>query len=356
MRVFNIEIFDKNFEFVSCGTVNNPEYAIDYLSLEPNTVKVPKIEGQDPIKASKGDYIRMQSDTEEINGIVTGTQQEKGYVKIDYKSLLKLTDVNVHSDKDLLKSSTLEDWLAGIIKDTYINNADSDQNICGMQVEVTSSTEAALLDLESNIGNLNDLIVKALITYDIVVNIRMDVKNKGLVVKIGKVSGVITIEADLPNITNRYFETNDGKDSVNKITVYNENDETQSLTYYLTKSGEIVQEAVEGEKILPVIFDTEYVSFTESTSSSTFFEDKAYERALNRLTPTQFDNLIKLECASDDSMIDPGKMEIGQTVEIIYEGTVYNSILTGKTESLKTVLIFGKIRDELTKILRRKIG
>lgn len=356
MRVFNVEIFDSRFNFISCGTVNNPEYALDYLALEPNTVKVPKIEGQEVITASKGNYIRMTSANEEINGIVTGVQQEKGYVKIDYKSLLKLTDVNVHYDMDLLRSTTLEEWIAGIISDTYINNADEEQNLYGMRVEVSSSTEAALLDLDSNIGNLNSIIVKALITYNIVVDIKLDVGKKEVVVVVGKLEGMQTIEADLPNVTNRYFETNDGKDSVNKITVYNQNDETQSLIYYLTKAGEITQNPSVEEKILPVIFDTEYVSFTESTSSSTFFEDKAYERALNKLTPTPFDNLIKLECASDDSLINPGAMQIGQTVEIIYGGTVYNSILTGKTESLKTILIFGKIRNELTKILRRKMG
>lgn len=357
MRVFNVEIFNSNFEFVSCGTVSNPKYEFDYLALEPNTVKVPKVEGQEPIKAIKGDYIRMQSDVEEISGIVTGIQSEKGYVKIDYKSLLKMTDVNVHYDAEQLHSMTLEEWIAGIIRDTYVNNADADQNLHGMRIEVTSSTEAALLDLDSNIGNLNTIMVKALTTYNIVVDIRLDIGVKEIVVTIGKVSEKAqTIEADLPNITNRYFETNDGKDSVNKITVYNENDETQSLTYYLTKEGIIVQVPAESEKILPVIFDTEYVSFTESTSSSIFFEDKAYERALNRLTPTPFDNLIKLECASDDELIKPGEMKIGQTVNIIYDGTVYNSILTGKTEALKTILIFGKIRNELTKILRRNMG
>lgn len=356
MRVFNVEIFNKKFEYVSAGTVNNPEYSIDYLALEPNTVKVPISEEYGAITASRGDYIRMQSDSEEISGIVTGITQEKGYVQLEYKSLLKITDVTVHYDRDQIKSSTLEEWISGIIKDTYENNADEDQNIEGLSVSTTSATEAALLDLESNIGNLNEILVKALTTYNIVVDIRLDIGNKKVAVEIGKVSGTQTVEADLPNVTNTYFEENDGQEALNKITIYNENDETQSLTYYRTNKGEIVQEPSADEKILPVIFNTDYVSYTETASSSIFFSDKAYEKALNKLTPTEFDNLIKLECASDDDMIKPGQMKIGQTVEIIYKGVVYNSILTGKTESVKTVLIFGKIRNELTKILRRKIG
>ena len=71
MRVFNVEIFDSRFNFISCGTVNNPEYALDYLALEPNTVKVPKIEGQEVITASKGNYIRMMSNNEEIKNQTT---------------------------------------------------------------------------------------------------------------------------------------------------------------------------------------------------------------------------------------------------------------------------------------------
>ncbi len=353
MRVFNLEIWTDRFEFVSHAIVKNPEYNFDYLSLESNKVKVIKDVGEESIRVERGNYIRLQGDGEEFAGIVTGAEYKDDYTEIAYKHILKVTDVNVHYDRERLKAESLETWLADIIKATYINNTDSDQNIAGLEVQTATETESALLDLDENIGNLNDILQKALINYNVVADAALDPANGRVLIKIGRITSEKTIEADLPNIKNRYFRINEADAAVNKITIYNRNNEMQFLTYYLDNEGNITTHPEEGKKICPVIFDTEYIEYDESGSGTTFFADKAYERALNKLTPTQFDNLIKLEVESDDALICPGEMQIGQIAAILHDGKIYNSILTGKSESNKTILMFGKVRNELTKKLRR---
>ena len=49
----------------------------------------------------------------------------------------------------------------------------------------------------------------------------------------------------------------------------------------------------------------------------------------------------------------PEQMEFGQQVEIISDGVAYRSILTGRERGKNTKLVFGTVRLDLTKILRR---
>lgn len=52
-------------------------------------------------------------------------------------------------------------------------------------------------------------------------------------------------------------------------------------------------------------------------------------------------------------MVQPERMEFGQEVEIISNGVAYRSILTGRERGKNTKLVFGTVRLDLTKILRR---
>lgn len=71
---------------------------------------------------------------------------------------------------------------------------------------------------------------------------------------------------------------------------------------------------------------------------------------------SKYQNLIELTTSPDDSMIKPLEMPIGQVVNIIHDGTSYNSILSGREVQKNGLvkLIFGTIRLELTKLLNMK--
>ncbi len=81
--------------------------------------------------------------------------------------------------------------------------------------------------------------------------------------------------------------------------------------------------------------------------------DAMRRRAEATFAKNKYSNLIELTTLSDDAMIHPLDISIGQIVEVIHDGVVYNSLLSGREvkDGLVT-LIFGTIRLELTKYLK----
>lgn len=92
-------------------------------------------------------------------------------------------------------------------------------------------------------------------------------------------------------------------------------------------------------------------TYGETTALSIFLE-KAYEKAYQTFSKNKYDNLIELEVAIDDELINPMSLKVGQVVNIVSEGVSYTSILSGREIEDTTTLIFGTIRLELTKTLK----
>ena len=87
------------------------------------------------------------------------------------------------------------------------------------------------------------------------------------------------------------------------------------------------------------------------------FKEKADAKAESTFASNRYDNLIELEVAKDDTLVKPDSFEIGQRTNVIHDGVVYATALTGKKVTAETVqLIFGDIRLELTKILKGRAG
>ena len=66
-----------------------------------------------------------------------------------------------------------------------------------------------------------------------------------------------------------------------------------------------------------------------------------------------YSNLIELTMMNGDVLVHPEQLDFGQEVKIISKGISYTSILTGREIGKNTKLIFGTVRLDLTKILRR---
>ena len=69
----------------------------------------------------------------------------------------------------------------------------------------------------------------------------------------------------------------------------------------------------------------------------------------------EYNNLIEIEVMNDDGLVQPQKLQIGQQATIIRNNTAYQTMLTGKKVSDTTILVFGAVRLELTKKLKRRI-
>lgn len=131
--------------------------------------------------------------------------------------------------------------------------------------------------------------------------------------------------------------------------MYNEEDYTQKIVYYLTKNNEITTE--DRDRITPVICG----QVTAKATTKITFEEAAQSKVEKTLKTSEYDNLIEITVSVDDPLVRPTQLQIGQTVEIISDGMRYNTVLTGiNYASEKITLIFGAIRLELTKILKRR--
>ena len=106
--------------------------------------------------------------------------------------------------------------------------------------------------------------------------------------------------------------------------------------------------------------NTAITTYTGSYQFETFcrgladdaFEAKASEKAAQTFRANAYESLIELEMVNEDTMIHPEDLEAGQRVGVIHEGEIYETILTGKTIAETTLLTFGNVRLELTKILK----
>lgn len=334
---YKIEIFDRNIDFKSMTPMGAVKFSFDYLTLEKTKITIPKIE------AAKGDFAHITDFYGNIiyQGIIDDYTEDNNKCSLSIKPLLSLFDIRIFYDRTALEGKTLENHLKDIISDVYINNDDDLQNI-PMSITVTSSTNNAKLNRKSNVGELYNIILAALSGYGVIVNATLNPQEKEIAVTIGTVSTDIVIEADKDNVLDKNFVIGDGFGAVNKLTLINENDEGEKVTYYLHTDGTVSD--VDTNRIWPVFASVEYINDND-------FEEAAEKRAVEALTPQQYDNLIELTYRKEDRLIDVN-IPIGSSVTILNNGNTYSSILTGREWSGDTVtLVFGIVRVDLIKKL-----
>ena len=356
MKPYNVEIFTSDFMLVDHTNINEMSYKEDYLSGDENSITVFAMKG-----VEKQQYIRISRGKEEYAGMITeiayGTDKSKNMQTISYKPLMELFNTEMLFDTRLQGQGSFEQFIASSIGDLYISNEDELQNITGLKVEVLTETLDWDLHITPadkggyyHIVNLMDsVIIPALQKYSILLTVRLDVQNKMLVVSIGKVMGnAIKIESDLPNILKKNILFKQVSADVNKLIIYDATDLYQSKKVYYLHS-DLGYDTKNEDRIQPVICDMRAVSSSEESS----FESLAQAEASNTFSRAAFSNLIELTMLNGDELIKPDEMPFGQMVQVISDGISYESILTGREKGKNTKLIFGTVRLELTKILRR---
>ena len=356
MKPYNVEIFTQNFVMAGNTNVNEFIYKEDYLSSDENTVTVLAFSG-----VEKRDYIRISRGDEEYAGIVTeityGTDKSKKMQSISYKPLMELLNTDVLFDVDLQGQGTMEQFICDRIKEMFISNEDDKQNIKGLSVAAVTATEDWNLHITPsdkgghyNIVNLIDsVIVPALEKYSILVRTKLDIQRREVRITVGRVAaGVITIESDLPNIIRKSVTIKKVSADVNKLIIYDASDYERKRIYYL--HTDLGYDTKDRDRIVPVVCEMQAVSCEEGSS----FESAAISAARDKFANLSYSNLIELTMINDDSLVKPEELEFGQVVDVISDGKSYRSILTGRERGKNTKLVFGTVRLDLTKILRRK--
>lgn len=359
MLPYNVEIFDRDFNFVGNYNVGNFNFNEDYLSPEDNQITI-----KYDARVKKSDFIRIWRGSEQYSGIITDVSTGVGiYSQVISKSLMtvtfqpwiKLFNIDVLFDTDLQGGNvTLENYIKQTITDYFINNSDTYQNLSGLSVAVTSSTLNWGFHLTSVVEGehycvvnfLQSILIRAMEKYQVRLIFDVDFEQKTISCKVGKNElAQINIEADLPNIINRSIILQANNNDTNKLMVYDMTDVSTSRTYYLHSDG--TYDTVNDDRVVPVVMEMAGVVPNDVET----FVSLADSYASNLFNSISYNNLIELEMLKDDELIHPNDLEIGQTLNVISGGASYLTILTGKRIGDTCTLVCGTVRLDLTKII-----
>ena len=354
MQPFNVEIFDRSFNLIQHYNVGAIDYNYDYLSTVENSILIEFNEN-----VQKGDYIRIVNNTDSYFGYISSiavNEAIQGYSELRFKPFITLFDAPILFDTTLQGSATtLEQAIADIITAYWINNADTEENIYGLEVETISSTNSWGFHITSDQKGLNKAIInfmtsiirRSLTKYQVGLYAEPDFTSKKVKISIGvKAQNVFYIEADLPNVIEKSIIVNETTEDMNKLVIYDQADLTTNTIYYKHPDG--TYDTIDDNRITPVIYGITSVSVAEGDT----FADVAQDAANKQFDTDTYSNLIEITVQNDDAIVMPETLTIGQTVNVISNGTSYSSILTGVERSTKTKLIFGTIRLDLTKIIK----
>lgn len=354
MQPFNVEIFDREFNLIQHYNVGAIDYNYDYLSTVENSVLIEYNEN-----VQKGDYIRIVNNTDSYFGFISSiavNEAIQGYSELRFKPFIALFDAPILFDTTLQGSATsLEQAIADIITNYWISNSDTDENIYGLEVETISTTSGWGFHITSDQKGLNKAIInfmssiirRSLTKYQVGLYAEPDFVNKKIVVSIGvKAVSTLYIEADLPNVIEKSIVVNETTEDMNKLVIYDQADLVTNVIYYKHPDG--TYDTTDDDRIVPVIYGITSVAVAEGET----FADVAENAADKQFDTDTYSNLIELTVQNEDELVMPSTLTIGQTVNVISNGTSYSSILTGVERSTKTKLIFGTIRLDLTKIIK----
>ncbi len=351
MKPYNVEVFTQKFEMVANSNVDEVTHKEDYLSSDENTITVFPMPG-----IAKEDYIRISRDDEEYVGVITEITYGKDLQTISYKPLMELLNTDILFDVDLQQTGTLEGFIADRITEMYIENEDAAQNVRGLSVATLSQTPDWYFHITPkdsgghyNIVNLiNSVIIPAMQKYGVLVKPVLDIQNRSIRIEIGRVpSGTFIIESDLPNVIDKQITIKSVSADVNKLVIYDAADYETKRVYYL--HSDLSYDTKDEDRITPVNCEITSLQVEEGKS----FESAAISEAYNKFANLAYSNLIEITVMKGDALIHPEEMQFGQVVKIISGGVEYSSILTGREIGQNIKLIFGTVRLDLTKILRR---
>ena len=167
-------------------------------------------------------------------------------------------------------------------------------------------------------------------------------------------AAAFNISADNPLVKVDSFTVDSASENANVLKVYSTANTTLFRVFYLHNDGrEPPYDHLDEARITPVHYALEYAS---GTGTSFYNPNNKTGSAMNKCK-SFFKNLtwksnIELRVSSDDPLIHPKTLVLGQICRIWYNGKTYESILTGKKYGAEIVLIFGTVRTTLTKQMK----
>ena len=365
MLQYSVDIFDRSMAFVGHTFVDNPKIDDDYIAAKANSIQFGTIDAD----IKNGDFIRLHNEQMTFFGVIVDVTPGKYTTSLQFKPFISifdelfLFDTKTQGTDSNVSHPTLEQTIKHYIDAMYVNNSDTLQNlplVVSIDPAITQ-TENWSLNITPDVKEshysiihlYSVLIVNALKKYGIAIEITPSFRTRKINLKITKNLQTFKIDANLDNVLIKTLKYNDRPTGTNKLVVYNDQDYSQTLIFYVYIDRTWGVE--DTDRITPVVVETRSVTpDDEFEDPLEGFAAAALDVAYSTLSGLQWDNLIELEALPSDINIKPNNMKIGQTVSIWYKGGKYTSILTGKIVSTNSVtLLFGSERIEYSKSFRK---
>lgn len=361
MLQYNVEFFDRTLQYVYSCVIDGVPIEDDYISMKVTKIDIPSTQD-----VKNGYFIRLQSDRVKFFGVVSDVSPGEYVTKVSFKPFLSVFDEDFLFDTSTQGTAntshpTLEATILHYIYSLYGNPSDTYQQLpisieidshieqtAKWSLNVTPETEGS----HYRIMNLYSvLITGALKEYGVAIDVTPNFKTKTIKLVITKRLSTFKIDADANNVVVKTIKYNERQTGVNKLVVYNTDDYTQSLTFYVHSDRSWDTE--NSDRITPVSKSVRSVApsqRSENEDADEAFIDAAIDIAYSVLSGLTWDNLIELDALYSDPNVDPLGLKIGQLVTIYYKGASYSSILTGRIFADDAItLLFGSERIEYTK-------
>lgn len=291
MKPFEIEVFDRNLNFRSNTLIDADsfQYSFDMLTKINNVLTLPAAGisiREDPSSGSAGDetiglsdYIRISTNDITFEGVVKKLEKDGDFLTVTYTDLVHLFDHEVFTDPLEVTQTSIENYIAKLLRLSFVDNPDSSQEIPGLVLYVKSATVGVFdfVDVSKKmavINILNDLIYPAFTKYLVGLYITFDIENKQIKVDIGRKTEAIlkTIELDLPNVLEKNVLIRGTSTEVNKLTII-EDDEAHDfpLHHYYLHTDYTYDTDGSTNRMLPVINDMELVNMNTLTENGYWF-------------------------------------------------------------------------------------
>lgn len=148
MRPYNVELFDRNLDFI-CATTIDPNaftYTFDALNPAANSVEVPAgvIPSPDNPNTVQSWYIRITRPGENHQGLIKSIAREKETDVVRYVPLIYLFNDNVRvKTKDIVETASTDDYIRDVIKANFVNNSDANRNVPHLTVVSLGNASSA---------------------------------------------------------------------------------------------------------------------------------------------------------------------------------------------------------------------
>lgn len=361
MLQYNVEFFDRTLSYVFGCVIDGVPIEDDYISTKVTKIDIPATQ-----EVENGHFIRLQNERVEFFGVVSDVSPGEYVTKVAFKSFVSVFDEDFLFDTSRQGTAntnhpTLEATILYYISILYVNPTDTHQRLpinieidsrieqtSKWSLNVTPETEGS----HYRIMNLYSvLITGALKEYGVAIDVSPNFRTKTINLTITKRLNAFKIDADADNILVKTIKYNERQTGINKLVVYNTDDYTRSLTFYVHTDRSWDTEDV--DRITPVSRSVRSVApshNSEGEDEDDAFINAALDIAYSVLSGVTWDNLIELDAQYSDPNVDPLGLKIGQMVTIYYKGASYSSILTGRIFSDDAItLLFGSERIEYTK-------